>query len=158
MLKPILLILITIASLSCSDNNNSDPVNECGDGETVVVNDQLMCIFRQTIIETGFQCPVDGQIAYDVGDIVVCCEELPSGWISEVRQRYPEETKDIDLQCVAVVCELSETCSSGTCIDKCDAACTDGTALPTGCECPMDDLCQAACTNGTDLPAGCDPC
>ncbi|MGM0554827.1 MAG: DUF7107 domain-containing protein [Myxococcota bacterium] len=81
-------------SLGCSP----DEVALCGDGDEVEASGQTVCVYRNEIIETGFDCPAERPHRHNMGDLVVCSgdEELPEGLPEELDERYPDNEIDPD--------------------------------------------------------------
>lgn len=141
-------LLIIALSWACT----SDEAQPCGAGDTVEASGQTVCVYREEIIETGFDCPAQRPHRHEVDELIVCSpnEDLPEGLPEKLDERYPDDEyqpdggeSGWDVDTSSPECREDADCSeSEACIQQ---ECRDTSGL-RACqaywECRRGELCE----------------
>lgn len=115
--RTLLVISLLIALIclgACRQDAQTDTI--CEPGDRVEADGVTVCVYREEIIETGFDCPPAAPYQMRYGDFVVCSEdtELPSGFPDRMDEEYdaglPQDGCVRSNQCPA-----SQLCQAGEC-------------------------------------------
>ena len=152
MRSAILWLLLGVACafvLRCSGNQNQ---SVCGEGDEIALEGQQFCVYRGSIIrETGFRCPMERPFEFDLGDVIICCDdETPNQEILDrARQQYrashPPDCTDADGD---TACEEDDCNDNDPSINPWAEEVTDG--VDNDCDGEVDeydgdDDCTPAC-------------
>jgi len=118
----ILCVLLTVFLIACGDDAPTAETIDCGQGESVTVDDELFCVFPQSVVvENGFDCPSDLPNLTRRAPIGVCAEDpdVPVEDLDRIDDQFRERRPDLyDDDCSTdLECGEFEVCSSGRCVD-----------------------------------------
>lgn len=141
MKRALLLTLIASSLTACSDPIQNEL--DCGDGDPLTFRDQTYCVFEQSIIETGFECPPQNPHRFDIDGGAVCAQtpEVPD--LEQIAERVrdgweitePEDPARCD-DATMITCDQTRdetTCPAGqisAAIDGCYQCVDANTCMP----------------------------
>ena len=108
------LLFVLLCLGACTQDAQTQ--TPCGPGDQVEADGVTVCVYREEIIETGFDCPQATPHRMRYGDFVVCSEdsELPRGFPEHMEEDYDSGLPQDG--CVrANQCPGTQICQAGEC-------------------------------------------
>ena len=79
-------MLAALLIAGCGQSASAGDAPDCGQGETLSEGGESLCVYRQEIIEEGFDCPPSASYQHDFSGGVVCSStpQIPDGMQDDV--------------------------------------------------------------------------